>query len=85
MTTTSAPSPDRGARLQFREDVDYFNTVWPAVRREHPDRYVAVYKGRVVANHKTLRGVLEAMDAKGVPKHRAVLRYVARKPRKMIL
>ena len=84
-TAESAPAPDLEAHLQFCKDVDYFNSVWPAVRSQHPDRYVAVYKGRVVANHRTLSGVLEAMDADGIPKHQAVLRYIASKPRKMIL
>ncbi len=85
MTTESIPAPDLGAHLQFCKDVDYFNSVWPEVLARFPDRYVAVYKGGIVADHETLSGILEAMDADGIPRHQAVLRYVASKPRKMIL
>ena len=85
MTTESIPAPDLGAHLQFCMDVDYFNAVWPEVLERLPDRYVAVYKGRIVADHDTLGGILETMDADGIPRHQAVLRYVASKPRKLIL
>ena len=85
MTTESIPSPNLAAHKQFCEDGNYLSAIWPQVRKEYPDQYVAVYKGAIVASHKTLKGVLTKMDDKGVPKNRAVLRYAFKKPRRMIL
>ena len=85
MTTQSVPGMDWPAFLQFCEDGAYLTSIWAQVREEYPDRFVAVYKGEVVAAHKTLKGVLAEMDGRGVPKNQAVLRYVSGKPRRMIL
>ena len=85
MTTESIPAPDLAAFRQFCADGDYLSAIWAQVRKEYPDRYVAAYKGEVVASHKTLKGVLAQMDEKGVPKNHAVLRYVSSKPRRMVL
>ena len=65
MTTESIPSFDLATHTQFREDGDYLSSIWPQVRKKYPDSYVAVYKGTIVATHKTLKGVLKEMDNKG--------------------
>ena len=85
MSTTDDPDIDQLTFQQFCEDSDYLNSIWPQVRKEYPDRFVAVYKGEIVAEHETLDGVLAEMDGKGVPKNHAVLRYVSNKPRRRIL
>ena len=85
MTAESIPSFDLATHLQFREDGNYLSSIWPQVRKKYPDSYVAVYKGAIVATHKTLKGVLKEMDNKSVPKNHAVLRYASKKPRRLIL
>ena len=85
MTTETIPAPDLAAFRQFCNDGDYLTAIWAQVRKQHPDSYVAAYKGEIVAAHKTLKGILAEMDNKGVPKNHAVLRYVSRKPRRMVL
>ena len=85
MGTSDVPDMDWPSFLQYCEDSDYLNSILPQMRKEHPDQFVAVYKGEIVATHKTLKGVIAAMDAKGVPKNHSALRYVSKKPRRMIL
>ena len=85
MTTKGAPDMDWSTFRQFCEDSSYLTSIWPQVRKEHPDHFVAVYEGEIVAANKTLKGVLTEMDGKGIPKNHAVLRYVSKKPRRMIL
>ena len=76
---------DAQTHQQFCEDVDYFNAHVAELRTSYPDHYVAVYKGEVVAARKTLKKVLKELDDKGVPSNVVALRYIAQKPKQMIL
>ncbi|MDE2838367.1 MAG: DUF5678 domain-containing protein [Chloroflexota bacterium] len=70
---------------QFCIDSDYLNSIWPQVKKDYPDQYVAVYKGEIVATHKKLKRLLAIMNEKDVPPNYAAVRFAASKPRKLIL
>ena len=76
---------DAQTHQQFCEDMDYLHARWAEIRTSYPDHYVAVYKGEVVAARKTLKKVLKELGDKGVPSNVVALRYIAQKPKRMIL
>lgn len=86
MTTGSPTRSELDARhLQFCTDSDYLNSIWPQVREKYQDEYVAVYRGKIVAEHADLKQVLIVLKEKGVPSNHTVIRFVSKKPRRMIL
>ena len=85
MTTEGISAPDLAAFRQFCDDVGYFNLVWDEVSKEHPDSYIAVYRGRVVAVHEVLNDLLGQLDREGVPKNFTVVRYASSKSELWIL
>jgi hypothetical protein len=48
-------------------------------------QWVGMVSGRVVANAPTLKAVVAQLDRLGVPRGRALVRYIDKNPRKMIL
>ena len=85
MTTQSISAADLEAFRQFCDDVEYLNSIWEQVCEEHPDCYIAVYGGRIVAVHKVLNDLLAQLDSEGVPRNFTVLRYISSKPELWIL
>ena len=74
------------ARLeQFRRDCDYLYSIYDRMLEEHPDEFVAVYHGKVVAAHKTLEGVFAEIRRQGIPPGRAALEFVETNPLPRIL
>ncbi len=76
---------DAQTHQQFCDDVDYLNSRWHEVRQDYPDHYVAVYKREIVAACRTLKRVIKELDSKSVPRNVVALRYVSKKPIRMIL
>ena len=85
MTAESALTFNPAIHRQFCDDVEYFNSIWDQVSKEHPDSYIAVYRGRVVAVHEVLNDLLAQMDREGVPRNFTVVRYASSKPELWIL
>ena len=85
MTTHSISAADLEAFRRFCDDVDYFNSIWDQVSEEHPDSYVAVYGGRVVAVRKALNDLIAELEHQGVPRNSAVVRYYSSEPALWIL
>ena len=85
MTTESALTFNLAIHRQFCADVEYFNSIWDQVSKEHPDSYIAVYGGRVVAAHEALKDLLAQMDREGAPRNFTVVRYASSKSELWIL
>ncbi|MDE2836517.1 MAG: DUF5678 domain-containing protein [Chloroflexota bacterium] len=71
--------------LRFCADSEYFNSIWPDVRRKYPDKYVALFRREVVASNAKLERVLEELRDQDLPANHIVIRFVSRNPRRMIL
>ncbi|MCY4447507.1 MAG: DUF5678 domain-containing protein [Chloroflexi bacterium] len=86
MTTETPTREELDAHFdRFGRDVDYLNSIWAQVKRDYPDQYVAVYDGEIVANHRTLKKVLGTLKTKGFLPNYTLVRFAAKKPRKLIL
>ena len=70
---------------QFCKDSDYLNSIWAQVRKDYPDHYVAVYGGAVVATHANLKRLVATLREQGIPSNHTAIRFVSKKPRRLIL
>ena len=70
---------------QGKRDSDYFYSIYDRMLEEHPDEFVAVYHGKVVAAHKTLEGAFAEIRRQGIPPGRVVLEFVETNPLPRIL
>ncbi|MDE2765811.1 MAG: DUF5678 domain-containing protein, partial [Chloroflexota bacterium] len=59
---------------QANRDADYFDSIYEQVLEEHPDEFVAVYHGKVVAAHKTYEGVVAEIKRQGIRVDLAIIR-----------
>jgi len=51
----------------------------------YPKQWVAIFGGEVAAFAPTLEGLLEQMQERGIPRGHAIIRYIDKNRRKMIL
>jgi len=52
---------------------------------EYGEQWVAIHKGSVQANSRTLDGLLCAIDEKRLPRARTIIRFIETKPRRLML
>ena len=71
--------------LRFCADSDYLNSIWPKIRKEYPDKYIAFFQRQVVASDPELDQVLVELKSNDLPANHIVIRYVSKTPRRMIL
>jgi hypothetical protein len=62
---------------QYRQDALYFERHRADLLAQHPDRWVAVYGGVVVATDRSLPRLLKRLDAKGLPRGQVFIEYLA--------
>ena len=70
---------------QSRKDVDFLNAHRSDWVSEHPDKWVAVFEEQIVGLADTFEGVIQAAEAKGAPRARVVIEFLAKDPMAMIL
>ena len=51
----------------------------------HPDQWVGLYQGAVRATGSTLQEVLGSLESQGIPKAKALVRFITRYRRSMFL
>lgn len=74
------------AELQkFRKDSRILSSRRVNLIAKYPKRWVAIYDGKVQADAMSLKQLLMTMDEQGLPRQEAVIRYVDRNLRRMIL
>jgi hypothetical protein len=75
---------DRELRA-FRKDAQVLSSARQHLIAQYPKQWIGIHQGKVVAHAKTLPAVVARLEKLGVPRGRAIVRYIDKKPRKMIL
>ncbi len=57
----------------------------PRLIDQYPKQWVGVYKGKVQASGKTIKSVVSQLAKKGIPPERAIVRFIDKNQRTMIL
>lgn len=70
--------------VRARADAQVFSSDHPRLIEDHPQEWVAVYDGRVVAK-PTLEGLLDALVASDIPREHAVIRFIDQDEKVFIL
>ena len=74
------------AELQeFRKDSKLLSSRRAKLLSKYPKRWVAIYRGIVQADARSLNEVLSKIDDLGLPRDKVIVRYVDKDIRKMIL
>ena len=61
---------------RFQRDVDYFESHYEQLLREHPEQWVAIFNQAVVGTDSDFDALLEALDQAGIPIERALIERV---------
>jgi hypothetical protein len=69
----------------FRSAAKTLSSNHPRLIDKYPQQWVAVYSGEVKAHAPTIEGVLKELAEKGIPKERAIVRFIDRNQRTLIL
>ena len=69
----------------FRKDARVLSSKRQNLINEYPNQWVGIHNNEVVAKGGTLDSVVQQLDALGVPRGRAIVRYISKHPRKMFL
>ncbi|HEY7065811.1 MAG TPA: hypothetical protein VII06_30325 [Chloroflexota bacterium] len=69
----------------FQKAAKVLSSQHPRLMDQYPKQWVAVYGGKVRARSSTLSAVLEQLDKAGIPREHAIVRYIDKNQRTMIL
>ena len=69
----------------FRETAMFLSSNRPRLIEHYPDQWVALFDKQVQAHGDELEAVLEELDVKGLPRERAIVRFLDTKPRTLVL
>jgi Family of unknown function (DUF5678) len=69
----------------FRKTADVFSSRQADLVSQYPKSWVAVHDGKIVAGESTLKGVLKKLDDLHISPQAAMIRFIDRTQRKMIL
>ena len=69
----------------FSKSARWLSSRWAKLVERYPQEWIAVYSSRIRAHGPTLDSVLKELDAKGVPREKALVRFIQTEPRKLIL
>ena len=69
----------------FRKAARALSSDHPRLIDQYPNQWVVVYRGRVAAHGATLSSVLAKMKRNKIPQRRAIVRYIEKNRRTMIL
>lgn len=70
---------------QFSRDSRYLASIRSELREQHPDCWVAVYGGEVVAAGPVLSEVLSKVVDQGIPRGNVALEYISKEPMMLIV
>ena len=70
---------------KFRKDSKLLSSKYRELSVQYPERWIAVYGGKVQADAGSLDHLLARMDALQIPRGQAVVRHMSQSPRRMIL
>ena len=69
----------------YREAARVLSCDHPRMIDEHPLQWIGVYKGNVVASGRSLKSVMSQLRKKSVPPESAIIRFIDREERALIL
>lgn len=75
---------DREIR-EFAEAAKVLSSDHPRLIDEHPLHWVGVYQGRVAASAKSLDSLMKRLDEEGIPRGKAIVRFIDSEERTLIL
>ena len=70
---------------EFARDTEFLQSLMPELRKQCPDRWVAVYQERVVADAPTIKGMMRKLERKGIPRGRVAAAFIRAKPMARVL
>ena len=70
---------------KFAESARTLSSDAPRMIEEYPRQWIAIYDGTVKARGSTLRALLDEVDRVGVPREHALVRFVEKDLRTLIL
>src|SRR5438132_13318419 len=70
---------------EFRKDTQVLSSRRAKLMQKYPKRWVAIYRGEVQADARSLNEILKAIDQLGLPRESVVVQYVDQNVRTMIL
>lgn len=70
---------------EFRESAQVLSSRQRHLIARYPKQWIAIYSGEVAASAQTLPELLKETEAKGIPRGRAIIRYIDNTPRKLFL
>ena len=80
----SAEAIDRELR-QFSDAAQALSSNHPRLIDEHPLQWVGIYQGRVAASAQTLNSLIEQLEGGGIPPKNAIVRFIDKNERTLIL
>ena len=69
----------------YREAAQALSSDRPRMIDEHPLQWIGVYKGNVVASGRSLKSVMAQLRKKAVPPESALIRFIDRDEKALIL
>jgi hypothetical protein len=80
----TAEQIDREIR-EFAEAAKVLSSDHPRLIETHPLHWVGVYQGRVAASAKSLDSLMKRLDEEGIPREKAIVRFIDNEERTLIL
>jgi len=62
--------------LQFERDFHYFATIYEELKTDHPDGWVSIYRGEVIAIDSSIDRVIDALERRGISPAHAVVQHI---------
>ena len=75
---------DRELRA-FENDAKLMSSRHQHLISQYPNQWVGIFGGKVAATGRTLDSVIAELQSAGIPRGRAIVRYISKNPRKMFL
>jgi hypothetical protein len=69
----------------FSDDARVLSSKRQHLLERYPNMWVGIYERKVVAKGESLDSVIEQLVALGIPRGRAIVRFISKHPRKMFL
>lgn len=69
----------------FQDDARVLSSKRQHLLEQYPNMWVGIHERKVVAKGETLDAVVEQLVALGIPRGRAIVRFISKHPRKMFL
>ena len=70
---------------RFRKNTRTVESTHPKLVDTYPDKWVAVYEGKVRAHSTTFSSLMVAMERQGLPRKDVIVRYIDREERILIV